>query len=81
MPHSLTITAPVGPGLTVTSLVFDDVQALHFNLTGPIEERKELEVVYNDPDGNEKRQQFDIDATTTITDTITNGNHAWVVSQ
>lgn len=73
MPDKVTITGRMGPGNTVTSLVLDDVEYLLFNLAAKI-----LEVQYGEP---EKTQQFDINSTTTITDSISGGVHTWVVSQ
>lgn len=72
MAGTITITAPTGPGSSVTSLVLTDIRSVTFD---PIASR--LSVMLSD--GTIKN--FDIKATTTITATASAGTFTFTVSQ
>ena len=57
---TVTITGKVGPGNTVTSLVLRDVKSINFQVAN-----NTIQIVYGD-----KTQQFDYNATATVTYTI-----------
>lgn len=68
MPNKITVTGTLGPALAVTSLVFNNVQALDFKLVKGI-----LEITYEDPIGNTRITNFDLTLVTTVTYTISSG--------
>jgi hypothetical protein len=73
MPASqATVTGKVGPGSTITSQVFSNLTEFSL-LTWP----KNVMFITS----NNKRQDFDINATTTVTVTIASGVATIVVSQ
>lgn len=77
MPVStLTITGKLGPGNTVTSLVFNNVIDLDFQL-----DKSNLSVTYLGSQNMPKTQNFDIFATTTVTFTISAGAATVTISQ
>lgn len=65
MPDNITVTGQTGPGLTVTSLVFNNIRELNFQIA-----RSVLEIVYDDPVGNTKTTHFDLYTIVTVTYTI-----------
>lgn len=67
----VTLTGPAGPAKTMTAQVFPDVQQVVLDLV-----KKVVQVVVPG-----RTIEMDIAATTTLTDTITSGNHVIVVSQ
>lgn len=79
MASQATITAKTGPGNTVTSQVLTNVTRMDFQTNNPSAGiTKNVLFVQCD----QGLLQFDINATTTITCTITaGGNATWVVSQ
>lgn len=74
MPSQVTLTGPTGPARTMTAQVFQNASQVILDL-----DRKIIQVVQSQ--GRVTPIEMDIAATTTITDTITSGNHAIVVSQ
>jgi len=68
----LTITAPTGPGSSVTALVLNNVRNLNFDT-----QRAVLAVTKED----DSVASFDLNATATITATASAGVFAFVVSQ
>lgn len=73
MASSATITAKAGPANTVTAQALTGIKKMIFDITG----RSILEVFCD-----QGRLEYDINATTTLTCTITaGGNATWVVSQ
>lgn len=73
-PNSVTITAKIGPGNTVTSLVFADVVDLDFQFDEQV-----IEIAYM-KNGTRKTQQFSLTGVTAVTDTVTATLHAFVIS-
>jgi len=73
MPSQITVTSKTGPGLTVTSQVFNPIQGVNFRLAP----KSVLEVVK----GSGEIVSFDIAATTTITFTISAGVGTITLSQ
>jgi len=72
--HTLTITGTTGPDQDVTTLLFEYVTDLNFDLV-----RGVLTVFYN-KNGTILNQAFDYTLVTTVTWTITSGMTAVVVS-
>ena len=72
MPDKLTFTGPIGPGNSVTSLVFADVKELRYDL-----DKFCLQVV----ETSGKVTDLDIYASTTVTHTISSRVHTIAVSQ
>lgn len=71
---SATVTSKTGPGLTVTSLVINNIYDIHFEFQAG---RNRLLIKSVD-----RNYEFDINATTTISCTITaGGNATWTISQ
>lgn len=76
MPNNLTITGKVGPGTTVTSLIFTNVDEINFHLTDKV-----LEVKYfTDGSNNLEIQHFDLAVEATVTYTISAGVATIVIS-
>jgi len=73
MPHQVTVTGTLGPGIARSAMVVQNVNEVVFNLNPKI-----LRVRVDDINGNWK--DVDISAATTVTCTITSGNYAFVVS-
>ncbi len=71
---TVTVTGKIGPGNTVTSLVFTDVTGLNFNIAD-----NTIEIVQAGK--AERHTFFDYDATTTVTYTITGDAAAITISQ
>lgn len=69
--NTVTITAKTGPGLTVTTLVINNVSDINFDLI-----KRELDVI----DTNGIIKEFDIDAITTITMTVSSKNYTVTIS-
>lgn len=72
MAHKITVTGKIGPGNTITSLVFNDVKSFFLDL---IRGQAQIEQI------NNQITNIDIDGTTTLTDTIAAKQHTIVVSQ
>lgn len=68
---SVTMTGPVGPAKTMTAQVFTDVTKVELDLVKKV-------AFISVPN---RIVEMDIAATTTLTDTITSGNHVMVISQ
>lgn len=73
MPHQVTVTGVLGPGIARTSMLIPNANEVVFNMNPKI-----LRVRVDDPNGNWK--DVDISAATTVTCTITTGNYAFVIS-
>lgn len=67
----VTMTGPVGPAKTMTAQVFTDVTNVNLDLV-----KKVAQITIPG-----RIVEMDIAATTTVTDTITGGNHVMVISQ
>ncbi len=77
MPGTVTLTGPSGPAKTMTAQQFVGVSNVNIDL-----DRKVLQITLGPTSLAPGRvQEMDIAATTTLTDTITSGNHVIVVSQ
>lgn len=70
IPASATVTGVTGPAQTMTSRVFPTVTKLELDFAGGIAR------VWN----NDKYNDIQLSSITTITDTITSGVHAIVIS-
>ena len=76
---TVTITAPVGPGLEADELVFDNVIAIKFIYTFDEIKNGSIEITYVVED-DMKIQYFDLDGVATVTYTITGADTAIVIS-
>jgi len=70
MASQATITAKIGPGATATAQVWTGLKKFHLNLGG----KNTLEV-----SGDQGEAIYDVNATTTLTCTITAGGNATIV--
>lgn len=70
MPSSATVTAKIGGGQSVVAQVFSNVTFLSLDLVAKV-----LTLV-----NNGITVQMDVNAETVLTDTITAGNHVFVIS-
>lgn len=77
MPNQITVTLPVGPGLTVTSLVLANVAEVNFQLRAAGGDKMVLQIKQESPN---KIHEFDFDAAATVTYTISGQNSTVVVS-
>lgn len=68
--NKVTATGAAGPGLTVTSLVVNNINDVEFDLNAKVLRIKEDSV----------NHEIDISAATTVTCTITAGTYAFVIS-
>jgi hypothetical protein len=66
-----TVTAKTGPGVTVTSHVFDNLLSITFDLFNQV-----FTVVY----GSGEIRHFSLNEVTTVTDSVSGAVHIWVVS-
>lgn len=71
MADSVTVTAKVGPGATITAQAYQNCQLATFDMVNNL-----LVVQLS----NGQRLSFDINAATTITATLASGNFAFTVS-
>lgn len=72
MPSQVTVTSKTGPAQTVTSLLISNVAQVNLDLVRDIAQIVPVEGAI---------KEFDISATTTITDSISAGNHTIVIAQ
>lgn len=77
MPNQITVTAPVGPGLSVTSLVLTNVAEVRFRLRAAGGDKMVLEVTQ---ETSNRVTEFDFDAAATVTYTISGQNSTVAVS-
>jgi len=76
MPYtiSVTVTAKTGPAKQLTASVFSGVTSI------TIDTRREVIQLYQGNELTGPALEFDLRGVTVITDTITSGNHAVVIS-
>lgn len=80
MAVTATVTAKTGPGLTVTAQALTGVTKMNFAFGPQSNPNSKQNVLFVSCDQGDL--QFDINATTTVTCTITaGGNAAWTISQ
>jgi hypothetical protein len=72
MAHTATLTGNHGPGLTMTAKVFNNITKIEFDLVNNL-----VDIEYSQPVRNIRMA---LTGVTTVTDTITNGQHSFVVS-
>lgn len=73
MPHTATLTGVHGPGLTMTAKVFNNVTGIHYNF-----QEGTLAIDYDAPPT--KTVRIALAGLTTITHTISGGQHTLTVS-
>lgn len=73
MPSTATVTSKIGPGVTVTAQVLQNVVRVNYDLVGDT-----VEITQSDP---VKVTQYDLAATTTVTMTVSGGNWTVTISQ
>jgi len=66
--NNLTITGKIGPGTTITSLLFSNVQVIDFDFVKQV-----ITVTYLTAGGDKKIQTFDLAVEATVTYTIASG--------
>ena len=74
MPSKVTYTGTVGPGITATAVVFNNVSRLNLDFSA-----KTGTIYYNNGDGP-AIAGVTLNGVTTLTDTIASGNHTIVIS-
>lgn len=74
MPSTATVTGKVGPGVTLTTVVFQNVKFFSIDTDNEV-----LDIVYNNGDG-QRRTQVDIAADTTITCTVSGNTYTLTIS-
>jgi len=79
MPINLTVTAKIGAGATATALVLNGLQEIRWKIgqTTDGSQYKVLEAI--GPESDQVRQ-FDVNASTTVTHTISGATHTVTVS-
>lgn len=76
MPSQLTITAKTGPAQQVTAQIIPNVSVVTLDL------QRQLVQVYagGTQEGAAPVKEFDLNGVTTLTDSISSGNHTLVIS-
>lgn len=77
MPNQVTVTLPVGPGLSAVSQVITDVAEVNFQLRSANADKMVLQIKQETPN---RMHEFDFDAAATVTYTISGQNSTIVVS-
>lgn len=77
MPNQVTVTLPVGPGLSAVSQLIPNVAEVNFQLRSAAADKMVLQVKQETPN---RMHEFDFDAAATVTYTISGQNSTVVVS-
>lgn len=77
MPYTMTatVTAKCGPAEQVTAQVFSGLSGISVDL-----KKEVIRLHYGSPEDNVASKEFDLHGVTTVTDTVTAGNHAVTIS-
>lgn len=68
MPNNITVTSTTGPGLSLTSQLFNNVTNLNFDYLAGV-----LTITWNDPLQGSKKTAVSLSSITTVTYTISSG--------